>query len=96
MENHKLHWFKTNTKPFNGGIHGHPHKIFPGGEKVDVLLILFSLLAMQCNANRCTQNASPFLHHKENAKCYDSVFPPREFYTKQMFVLVSIDILRLS
>jgi len=45
-------------------------------------------------------NASPFLHHEQNAQCYDNTcmqcFPLRKFYTGQMFVLVIMNILRLS
>jgi len=45
-------------------------------------------------------NASPFLHHEQNAQCYDNTcvqcFPLRKFYTGQMFALVIMNILRLS
>jgi len=45
-------------------------EIFPGGGKVDILLIRSMLLTMQC---KCTfQNALPFPHHNENAPCYSS------------------------
>jgi len=53
----------------------------------------------RCNANGRAQTASLFLHHKEmpdvTTTVAYSVFPLRKFYTWQMLVLVSMDILRL-
>jgi len=41
---------------------------FPGGT-TSVFTSPF-LGCYRCNANGCSQNTSPFLHHKENAPCY--------------------------
>jgi len=51
---------------------------FQGGAKSTFCLSFSG--SWRCNANRRTQNASPFLHHKENAQCYGNsciatVFP---------------------
>ena len=52
----------------------------------------------RCSANRHSQNASLFLYNKANAHCYCNTcmqwFPSEKIYTKQMFVFVSMDILR--
>jgi len=42
---------------------GRPQKFFRG-VNVDILSILRSVL-WQCNANKCSQNAQPFLLHKK-------------------------------
>jgi len=43
---------------------------FSGGDKVDIMLILFRLLTMKCKGT--FSNALLFLHHKENAPCYSN------------------------
>jgi len=65
-------------------------EIFPGGGKVDILLTLFRLLTMQ----RKLTYAKKKMSNVTAAVAY-SAFLVRKLYTKQMFVLVSMDILRL-
>jgi len=64
---------------------------FSRGGKVDILLIFFWLLTMQRKL---------MYTKKENVQCYANsciqCFLVRIFYTEQMFVLVSMDTLRLS
>jgi len=48
--------------------HGRPQKFFQGGQSRHFAYPF--QFVWWCNANRLTQNASPFLHHKENAQCY--------------------------
>jgi len=70
-------------------------EIFPGGGKVDILLILFRFLTMQCKwtyTKRFTLSAPqrkwPMLWQR-----LQTVFPLLwKFYTEQMFVLVSMNI----
>ena len=38
------------------------------GDNIGLFLTLLG--CYRCNANGCSQNTSPFLHHKENAPCY--------------------------
>jgi len=64
-------------------------EIFPGKGKVDILLIFFRLLAMQCRwayTKKCLRLRQR-LH---------TCFPCKKLHTEQMFVLVSKDILRLE
>jgi len=48
--------------------HGRPQKFFRDGAK-STFRLSFSA-CWRCNANGLAQNASPFLHHKENAQYY--------------------------
>jgi len=72
---------------------------FSRGEQIRHFYLSFSG-CWRCNANGRTQNASPFYTTKKmpnvTAAVAYGVFPQRKFYTQQMFVLVSIDILRMS
>ena len=70
--------------------HGRPQKIFQGG-KVAILLIFFRLLAMQRKWTYRKKKMSNVTTTVAN-----SVFLVRKLYTEQMFILVSMDILRLS
>jgi len=66
-------------------------EIFPGRGKVDILLFFLRLLAMQ---RKWTYTKKQMSSVTTAVAC--SVFLVRKFYTEQMFVLVSVDILRLS
>jgi len=65
--------------------------MFPGVGKVDILLIFFWLLAMQRKLTY-TKKKMPNV----TATVAYSVFLVIKLYIEQMFVLVSMDILRLS
>jgi len=73
-----------------GHCHGRPQNFSQGGE-ADILLIFFRLLAMQRKWTY-TKRKCPMLRQT----VANSVFPGRKLYTEQMFVLVSMNILRLS
>jgi len=64
---------------------------FSGEGKVDNLLIFLWLLATQRKLTYTKKKMSDV-----TATLAHSVFPVRKLYTEQMFVLVSMDILRLS
>ena len=68
--------------------HGCPQKLFQGG-KVDISLIFFRLLSMQCKWT-----------YTKKVQCHGNScihgFPCKKLYTEQMFVLVNMDVLRLS
>jgi len=66
-------------------------EIFPGGGKVDILLIFFRSLAMQ---RKWTYTKEKMF--SVTATVAYSVFPVRKLYSKQMFVLASMDFLKLS
>jgi len=67
-------------------------RIFSRGGKVGILLIFFRLLAMQRKWTYAKRKC-PMLRQQLHAVF---VLPVRKFYTWQMFVLVSMDISRLS
>ena len=66
-------------------------EIFPGEGKVDILLMFFRLLAMQ---RKWTYTKKKMSNVTAAVAC--SVFLVRKLYSEQMFVLVSMDFLRLS
>jgi len=72
-------------------------EIFPAGVKVDILLIFFWLLAMQRKLTY-TKNSYVVTAKMSNvtATVAYSAFLVRKRYIEQMFVLVSMDILRMS
>ena len=72
-------------------LHGRPQKFFQGGGKVDILLIFFRSLAMQ---RKWTYTKEKMF--SVTATVAYSVFPVRKLYSKQMFVLASMDFLKLS
>jgi len=93
--------FSTVSGLQNFALAGASAEIFPGGGRganVDILLILFRLLTMQ----RKWPFTKRFTLSTPQRKCpisrqqLQTVFPRRNFYTEQMFVLVSVNILRLS
>ena len=92
-----LLWRSQSSSPYVYRSHGRPQKFFQGRAKSKFCI---SLGCWRCNAYGRTQNSSLFLHHKEmpnvTATIAYSVFPTRKLYTKLKFVLVSMDILRLS
>jgi len=62
-----------------------------GGGKVDILLIFFRLLVMQ---RKWAYTRKKMFNVTATVTC--SVFLVRKLYSEQMFVLVSMDFLRLS
>ena len=75
--------------PLSPNLMGVRRKFSRGG-KVDNLLIFFRLLAMQRKWTYTKKMSN------DTATVAYSVFPVRKLYTEQMFVLVSMDTLRLS
>jgi len=66
-------------------------EIFPGWVKVDILLMFLWLLAMQRKLTYTKEKMS-----NVTATVAYSSFLVRKLYTEQMFVLVSMEIVRLS
>jgi len=62
VRNTEKHWYQSDVN------HGRPQKFFQG-DKVDILLTVFTLLTTQCQ-NGLSQNASNLLENKQNAPCY--------------------------
>jgi len=92
------HWSTATGKASNecktldglGLDHGRPQKFSRGG-KVDILFIFFWLLAMQRKLTYTKKKMS-----NVTATVAYSIFLVRKLCTEQMFVLVSMAILRLS
>jgi len=59
-----------------------------GGAKSTFCLSLSG--CWRCNANRRTQNASPFLHHKKNAQCYGNSCIARVFPSEKTLHLANV------
>jgi len=74
-----------------GHSHGRPQKFFQGGGNVDILLVFFRLLVMQ---RKWTYTKRKMFN--VTATVAYSVFFARKLYNEQMFVVVGMDILRLS
>jgi len=60
-------------------------EIFPGAGKVDILLVLFRLLTIQCKSNGRSDNALPLLHHKENDPHVTATVPKNALRWQQCF-----------
>ena len=82
---------KQSANNFFTGDHGRPQKISRRGGKVDILLIFFWLLTMQRKLTYTKKKMS-----NVTATVAYSSFLVRKIYTEQMFVLVSMEIVRLS
>jgi len=79
----------TFQKPYNGSWAS--AEIFPCGGKIDIMLIFFWLLTMQRKLTYTKSRMSSV-----TATVAYSAYLVRKLYIEQTFVLVSMDILRLS
>jgi len=71
-----------------GVEHGRPQKFFQGGAKSN-FAYLFQIVGDATDVHKNKMS-------NVTATLANSVFPVRKLYTEQIFVLVSVDILRLS
>jgi len=69
-------------------VHEHPQKYFHGCN-VDILLIFFRLLIMQCKWT-FANIALPFLSHKENAPYYGNSHKKCDSLAQQCFLFTHV------